>query len=343
MKTFKKQISTENIKFMIVTLLFAVLMLALQSCSEEVVEPLDDTNTGNNNPVVTDESTIDFDYRSVVDTAVVNTLTGQYYEDGSSQLGFQFYEVKSSSDDQRPLVILAPGGGWREYNQTNEIKAICNDLAKRGYATAFVYYTVGGQNGDIWTQSFLDMQAAVKYFKKNATDYRIHPDLIFTGGWSTGAQLSMYAANMDKTEYDNIDQSVIHDVLNSAIAGYGFEPALYQEYSGEVKGTLLLMPYAWDIDMFEADGPAVMMIANPNSVFGNNSKLWGEFTLNGINHIGPDVMFERLKTLNYVEGGNLEYLLTDPSLDAKHSHINYTSLDPMYYDAIANFFANNLD
>lgn len=291
---------------------------------------------------VTDEPIIyDFDYSTKIDDAPVSSKKLQYSDD---KLSLNLFEVTNSANDTRPLVILEPGGGWKTYNQEPELNVLASDLAKRGYVVAVVQYTVGSQNAEVWMQSYLDTKIAVRFFKKNAETYRIDPAQIFTGGWSSGAQLAMYTAHLSIDEYENFSQPFLRNVMDPAVTKYGFDPSVYSEYSDDVKGNLLLMPYAWDETFFDADGPAVMMIANENSILGDGTRIWDTFMQNGISHIGPDVMFERLLSAGYVDGENLELILTDTNeLTRSWSYVNYHSLDPVYFDAIAKFFKRNLD
>ena len=220
---------------------------------------------------------------------------------------------------------------------------LAENLARRGYATAVMKYTLGEINGSTWLQSFLDMKAAVKFFKKYATEYEIDPNNIFTGGWSTGAQLALYTSHMDIVEFENIQQETIHTILDTEIEEHGVEPALYESFTSDVKGNILLMPYAWEEDFIDDNGPATLMIANPNSTFNDGTPVWGEIFSGGISQIGPDLMLAEFENHNYVDGQNVELILTSPGLDNVMDHINYTPLAASYFDDIAEFIERNLD
>ena len=285
---------------------------------------------------------IDFDYLSVVNDAQVSESTIAYYDDGSSDLTLKFFDVHNSADIQRPLIILAPGGGWTKYNQVDELEALATDLAKRGYALAVVNYTVNQQNGETWLKSIKDFKVAIKFFKKYADDYNIDPENIFTGGWSTGAQLAMYAQHLELEEYENFSQSLIHTILDPEIDRLGYEPSIYPEYANDVKGNLLLMPFSWKEDFLDNEGPT-MMIANERSTFNDGTQIWGEdIVAGGLTHQGPDMMKVKFEELGLTEGKDLEWIITDPSLDTEVSHINYTPLHASHYNAIADFLKRNL-
>ena len=283
-----------------------------------------------------------FDYVTYQSEALISATRHNYYDDGSSNLSLTLYNVENSTDQSKPLVLLAPGGGFDSYNRVNELSVLARDLAHRGYATAVVYYTVNQPNADTWYKAFLDIKAAIKYLKKNAEELEIDPDKIFSGGWSSGAQIAIKAAHLDLEEYTAIKQELIHTVLDS-YASNGLEPSIYAEYSSDVKGTILLLPTSWDEDYFDADGPAILMVGSERSKYSSGSSMWGTSDVNGIIHAGGDVLFAKAEEVGYVDGDNLELYLAPVSLDASYDHVNYTVLDEMFYDNIAQFIQRNLD
>lgn len=338
MKTISKQRTQIRKSFILLTLVFLLLTL-LQSCKSEeevMVDPDDDDQS---------ESLIDFDYLSVVSNAQLQVRTLAYYEDGSSDLRLKFFDVQNAVSMERPLIILAPGGGWSKYNRKDELEEMCRDLASRGYATALMDYTIDtdGPTAEVWLQSLKDMKVAIKYFKKNAADFEIDPDNIFVGGWSTGAQLALYATQLDVDEIQTMDQEILHLLLDDLVEAEGIEPSMYTEYSSEVKGTLLLLPYAWNEDFLDKEG-SVMMIANRKSHFADDVVIWGpDFESLGIKQIGPDVMYDKFIELGYNDNDDLDFIITDPSLDTQVSHFNYTPLHESHFDDIALYFQRNLD
>ena len=320
-------------KSVILLTLLSLLLVLLQSCSE------DETLT----PDLKEEDTaVPFDYYTIFSDAEVNTTIVNYYDDRSSDLTLKYFEVQNSADELRPLVILAPGGGWQEYTQVDEIEILADNLAKRGYGVAVVNYTVNQQDGETWLKSIQDFKVAIKYFKKYALDYGIDQENIFSGGWSTGAQLAMYTQHLQREEYLSFDQDLIRLILDPAIEQFGFEPSTYSAYSSEVKGNLLMMPFAWAEDFFDNAGPT-LMIANRKSEFNDGTLIWGsEISVGGLKHIGPDAMKSSFEELGLVDGDDLELIITDPSLDNLVSHINYTSLHASHFDEIASFFQRSL-
>lgn len=286
---------------------------------------------------------IEFDYYTWMPSAEVEVSTISYYDDGSADLTLKLFNVRNSTDDRRPMILLAPGGSWEKYNRVGELETMSRNLAGRGYVVAVIEYTIGSMNPDVFVQSLLDFKTAIKYCKKYAGELRIDPDKIFTGGWSSGSQLAMYAAHLSQQDLDGFQQEILLQVIGGAVAQFGFNSSMYPEYDSEVRGNLLMMPYAWNETIFQESGPAVMMIANQNSIFSDGTEIWGEdFIQGGVSFVGPDIMYQDLLSLGYVSGEDLEFLVTDPSLEDMVSHINYTSLHHSHYDEIADFFKRNL-
>lgn len=320
-------------------LLAAATVFTLQSCGPDDTGPIPCELDPDCNPEV---EKIDFDYVTYEADAVITTETHRYYDDGSSNLSLTLYNVDNSTDLAKPMVVLAPGGGFTKYNRVAEVKALANDLAHRGYATAVVLYTISQPDPATWFSAFLDMKAAIKFLKKNAADFEINPDLIFSGGWSTGSQIAIKAAHLEMDDYDAFDQSILHTILDDYVAD-GLEPAIYSEYSSTVKGNILLLPTSWNEDYFDSNGPAILMVGSERSTYSSGTSMWGTEDVNGISHVGGDVLFDKAKSKGYVDGDNLELHLAPSSLDAQYEHVNYTVLDAMFYDDIAAFIERNLD
>ena len=128
-------------------------------------------------------------------------------------LRFDFYEPTGDVAVQRPLIILAFGGGFIA-GQRSDLEPICIALAKKGYATATIDYRlihnspgnmfVVGTRSDLLLDEVVkasaDMKAAIRYFKRDAATtktYRIDTTKIIVGGASAGAIAAMQTAYAD--------------------------------------------------------------------------------------------------------------------------------------------------
>ena len=90
-----------------------------------------------------------------------------------------------------PMVIFATGGSWLTPHTHFCIPFIV-PLARRGFLVAVTEYR--GCEEARCEDAVSDLRSAVRYMRKNATEYNGDPDHIFLMGCSAGAHLSMLAA-----------------------------------------------------------------------------------------------------------------------------------------------------
>ena len=118
---------------------------------------------------------------------------------------------------QRPLVILAHGGGFVDIafmggtilvgtKENQDIQALCDSLAHRGFVAASVEYRTGFDvlsttsiMRAVW-RGAQDMSAVQRFFRHNASWFGIDPQRVFIGGSSAGAFASLHATFVDDAE-----------------------------------------------------------------------------------------------------------------------------------------------
>lgn len=163
------------------------------------------------------------------------------YQSNNQDLLFDFYEPANDSELKRPLLIYVHGGGFtsgtRSYPSVSEI---CRRMAYKGYAVANIDYRLD-PNFDIYnsntdrramTDAMHDAKQAIRYFKANASTFRIDTSLVFIGGESAGAATSMMAAFVDKqSEMGSYPMASPNNPIGSIIN---------EEVSSDVKATLCL-------------------------------------------------------------------------------------------------------
>lgn len=154
---------------------------------------------------VTKTSNIIFGYNTIRD----NSTATNY----NQTLQLDFYEPTGDLALQRPLVILAFGGGFVS-GQRSDMEPICIALAKKGYTAATIdyrliypsianYFVVGSSNPlliDEVIKASSDMRAAIRYFKRDAAvtnTYRIDTTKIIIGGASAGSIAAIQTAYTD--------------------------------------------------------------------------------------------------------------------------------------------------
>lgn len=139
-------------------------------------------------------------------------------------LKMDIYQPKVDNLDERPLVILAPGGAF-VFLWKPDMETIAEDLVKSGYVVAIIQYRVYGQIGfppesiypDLLVHATQDMKAAIRFFKKDAANenkYKVNPNQIICGGHSAGAITAIQSAYMS----DNDD---FEDFIGEAIKRNG--------------------------------------------------------------------------------------------------------------------------
>ncbi len=129
-----------------------------------------------------------------IDGLAYGSAVGQ---NGPETLLLDLFQPTGDVVDRRPVVIyihggfFAPGLGDRT---SPDARAFAMSMARRGYVVASIDYRLyGGALMDLGRlatgmQAALDdAQAAVRWFRANATTYRVHPDAVAVAGYSAGA------------------------------------------------------------------------------------------------------------------------------------------------------------
>ena len=144
--------------------------------------------------------------------ALDSIIAGTYgkavdYQSNNQDLLFDFYEPANDTLSERPLIIYLHGGGYTTGSRTYpSVQILSRRMANKGYAVANIDYRLD-PNFDIYnsntdrramTDAMHDAKQAIRYFKANASTYKIDTSLIFIGGESAGAATSMMASFVDK-------------------------------------------------------------------------------------------------------------------------------------------------
>ncbi|MDP4625367.1 MAG: alpha/beta hydrolase [Akkermansiaceae bacterium] len=96
-----------------------------------------------------------------------------------------------ASEKPTPAVLLIHGGGWNGKERRSDMTAIAKSLAKRGYFVMNATYRLTPD----WKfpAQTEDINEALAYLRRNATDLNLDPDRIGTFGYSAGAHLASLA------------------------------------------------------------------------------------------------------------------------------------------------------
>jgi len=123
-----------------------------------------------------------------------------------------FYEPVGDDLTRRPLVIFAHGGGFVDVTQSKNllhIEAYCDSLARRGYVVASIDYRL---DQSICNRAVInamhDMRAAIRYFKKEQSNFGIDTSVVVVTGESAGAITAL------TTAYINSEVEVLYPPNN---------------------------------------------------------------------------------------------------------------------------------
>lgn len=106
----------------------------------------------------------------------------------------------------RPAVIMAHSGGFLTGNRNvNDMMALCDSLARKGYVTATIDYRQGFSLIDNVTlhsvravyRGLQDGRTAVRFLRANAATYGIDPTKIYFIGSSAGSFIGLHSIYLD--------------------------------------------------------------------------------------------------------------------------------------------------
>lgn len=120
-------------------------------------------------------------------------------------LNMDVYQPDGDVVSNRPLIIFAHAGGFLNGSKgVDNMIAICDSFARKGYVTASLDYRKGfnpldGESAERAVyRGIQDGKAAVRYFKENAALYGIDTNYIYFGGMSAGGFMALHVAYMDE-------------------------------------------------------------------------------------------------------------------------------------------------
>lgn len=153
-------------------------------------------------------------YLSPIFDSVVKHANVQY---GSAQvwnipynntdLFMDVYEPANDTLTKRPLMIWAhPGGFLLGDKEADDMVALCDSFARKGYVTVSIGYRLGfnplSQSSAVRAvyRGTQDMRAAIRYLKEFAPTYGIDTNFTFVGGSSAGAFATLHTAYLTDAE-----------------------------------------------------------------------------------------------------------------------------------------------
>jgi acetyl esterase/lipase len=191
----KRRVAGETLGATVAVLMFA---LGAVSCAASAAPAAPHRNVRYHDPVFTTvDVRHDVSYGSAVDVA-----------GDDIPLGLDLYQPTGDVAAQRPVLIVAHGGGFVSGNKdADSMVTLARAFAQRGYVTASINYRLDPRvslacfRGDITARcrnaalaAQHDAQAAVRWFRANSTTLRVDPGRIAVGGLSAGAVAALGVA-----------------------------------------------------------------------------------------------------------------------------------------------------
>lgn len=128
----------------------------------------------------------------------------------NTDLFMDIYEPIGDASTKRPLMLwVHPGGFLTGDKEADDMVALCDSFARRGYVTASVGYRLGFNPLSASSaeravyRGTQDVRAAIRYMMEYADIYDIDTNYIFLGGSSAGGFATVHVAYGDQDEVPN--------------------------------------------------------------------------------------------------------------------------------------------
>ena len=182
----------------------------------------------------------------------------------SEDLYLNIHDPLGDLNMNRPLIIFAHSGGFLNGSKdVDNMGAICDTFARKGFVTATIDYRKGFDPLDAESaeravyRGIQDGKAAVRFFKQNWDVYNIDTNNIFFGGMSAGGFISLHVAYMDKESErpaSTYGGGLVNDLGCLDCAGNNFP------HSSKVKGILDFWGAVSDTTIIESGDIPVMIM-----------------------------------------------------------------------------------
>jgi len=168
---------------------------------------------------------------------------------------------------KRPLIIFAHAGGFFNGSKdVDDMVAICDSFARKGFVTATIGYrkgfnpTSGGSSERAVYRGIQDGKTAIRYFKANANLYDVDTNFVFFGGMSAGGFIATHIAYMDK-ESERPSSTYGGFLVNDlGCLDCGSHPT----HTSTVRGVLDFWGAVQDTALIEGNVPPMLIIHGEN-------------------------------------------------------------------------------
>jgi len=189
----------------------------------------------------------------------------------NTDLYMDVYEPVGDGLAKRPLMVwVHPGGFLLGNKEADDMVALCDSFARRGYVTASIGYRLGfnpissASAERAVYRGTQDVRAAIRYLMEYHDIYDIDTNYIFLGGSSAGGFTAVHVAYADQDEVPN---SVYGGILDNDLgcldcAGNNYEHVI------DLKGIVNLWGALGDSSWVDADEtvPALLIHGTADGV-----------------------------------------------------------------------------
>ncbi|MEL6866520.1 MAG: alpha/beta hydrolase [Bacteroidota bacterium] len=178
----------------------------------------------------------------------------------NTDLLMNIYEPANDTETNRPLIILAHGGGFAE-GAKEDFDGLAQKFAKAGYVAATISYRLIGGVADPSLQKAVvdavqDMKAAVRYFTID-NKFNINPNNIFIGGFSAGAVTALHYAYFQDAEISSAPPELqSYLAASGGLSGNSGNPGA----SEKVKGVINIAGGLFSANWVSANEPILYSI-----------------------------------------------------------------------------------
>jgi pectinesterase len=124
-----------------------------------------------------------------------NKLNIEYGEAGGEKLLLDAHVP--DGDGKFPVAILVHGGGWSSGDKAGDIAAAFAPIGAN-FSWFTINYRLAPENR--WPAGFDDMQTAIRWVKKHATEFKGDPNCIALIGYSAGGLLTLLSGTLDEKD-----------------------------------------------------------------------------------------------------------------------------------------------
>ncbi|EAZ83153.1 alpha/beta hydrolase [Algoriphagus machipongonensis] len=141
------------------------------------------------------------------------------------------YPENMQEEESYPAMVFFFGGGWVN-GARSQFEHQADYLAKRGIVCFLVDYRIKSQHQTTPFESLKDAKSAIRFIRKNASEYGINPHQIIAAGGSAGGHLAAATAlsqgfneSTDQLDISPVPNALVlfNPVIDNGPGGYGYE------------------------------------------------------------------------------------------------------------------------